>query len=122
MLTRVLLAACVLAVLAGCNIVTIDEYPCPSGGTALTYDNFGRVFMASYCNTCHSAPDGQRAGAPNDYVFDTQAEIIAHKDRIFARAADTNDSMPPGPNMPSRRSSARTWRSGWPAGRPDPCS
>jgi hypothetical protein len=82
----------------GCNIVTLDEYPCPPGGTALTYENFGAPFMASYCNSCHSAPNGDRNGAPDDFVFDTQAEVIAHKDRIFARSADTNDSMPPGPD------------------------
>jgi uncharacterized membrane protein len=83
----------------GCNLVTLDEYPCPSGGTTLTYANFGRQFMAEWCNGCHSAPDGQRNGAPDDVTFTTQADVLAHKDRIFARAADTNDSMPTGPDM-----------------------
>ena len=94
---RTILAVTVLLA-AGCNVVTLDEYPCPPGGTTLTYESFGQSFMAAYCNRCHSAPDGQRYGAPADFVFDTRAEIIAHEDRIFARAADTNDSMPPGPD------------------------
>jgi hypothetical protein len=92
------LAAIAMATFGGCNVVTIDDYPCPPGGTKLTYENFGQPFMAEYCNVCHSAPDGQRNGAPDDFVFTTHADVIAHKDRIFARAADTNDSMPVGPD------------------------
>jgi hypothetical protein len=98
MLSRVLLASAVISA-AGCNLVTIDQYPCPPGGTTLTYDNFGKEFMGEWCNSCHSAPDGQRNGAPDSFVFDTQAGVIAHKDRIFARAADTNNSMPVGPDV-----------------------
>ena len=97
-LALALAAALAPAFAGGCNTVTLEDYPCPPGGTALTYENFGASFMASYCNACHSAPDGQRNGAPDDYVFDTRAEIIASKDQIFINAADTNDAMPPGPN------------------------
>jgi uncharacterized membrane protein len=93
-----LLAIAITAATSSCNVVELSDYPCPSGGTKLTYDNFGIVFMAQNCNTCHSAPDGQRSGAPDDVRFDTHAEVIQWKDRIFARAADTNDSMPPGPD------------------------
>jgi hypothetical protein len=93
---RSMLAVMVVAA-SGCNLVTIDEYPCPPGGTTLTYESFGQSFMAAYCNRCHSAPEGQRSGAPADFVFDTLADVRAHKDRIFARAADTNDSMPTYP-------------------------
>jgi hypothetical protein len=105
------LAVTALAIFGGCNLVTIDEYPCPEGGTTLTYENFGRLFMAEYCNVCHSAPDGQRNGAPDDFVFATHAEVIAHKDRIFARAADTNNSMPVGPDKipPGLRVDLANW-------------
>lgn len=61
-------------VAVGCNVVTIDQWPCPPGGTTLTYENFGGGFFASYCNSCHSAPDGQRNGAPDDETFRTLAE------------------------------------------------
>jgi uncharacterized membrane protein len=88
------------AIAAGCNLVTIDEYPCPKGGTTLTYDNFGKGFFIAYCNTCHSAPDGQRNGAPDDEVFDSVEEIRAHAATIFIDAATTNDAMPPGPYPP----------------------
>jgi hypothetical protein len=33
-------------------------------------------------------------------TFDTQAEVITWKDRIYARAADDNTSMPLGPDGP----------------------
>ncbi len=92
------LVALTALVFAGCDDVSIDQYPCPPGGTTLTYENFGAGFMDAYCNSCHSAPNGERNGAPDDYVFATHADVIADKDRIFANAADTNDAMPPGPN------------------------
>lgn len=96
-LAGALIAAAALAG-SGCTVVTLDDYPCPPGGTTLTYQSFGSQFMAFYCNRCHSAPDGERNGAPDDYVFDTHAGVLAHRDRIFVRAADTNNSMPTGPD------------------------
>jgi uncharacterized membrane protein len=94
------LAAALALAAAGCpKIVTIDEYPCPPGGTTLTYENFGAAFFAENCNGCHSADDANREGAPSNYVFDTQAAIQADAALIFARAAASNDAMPPGPDM-----------------------
>jgi uncharacterized membrane protein len=95
-----ILFAIAAIVMPACDLVEIDQYPCPKGGTTLTYDNFGRTFMASWCNRCHSAEPGMRDGAPDDYVFDTLDQVRKHKDRIFARSATTNDSMPPGPVDP----------------------
>ena len=110
MVARVLLTLAPLLA-AGCNLVTIDEYPCPDGGTTFTYENFGAPFMTDYCNRCHSAPDGQRNGAPDSDVFATHAEVVAHAARIFARAADTNDSMPTGPDTipPQLRVDLANW-------------
>lgn len=79
---------------------TIDDYPCPPGGTKLTYDNFGAEFMNANCETCHGQADGDRKGAPDGYDFDTIDAIRARKDRIFARAAEDNTTMPPGPDDP----------------------
>lgn len=95
-------AWCAILILSacGCGFETIDEASCPKGGTTLTYENFGQGFFTSRCNYCHSAELSKRKGAPENYVFDTLAEIKEHKDRIFARAAGTNDSMPPGPDDP----------------------
>ncbi|MCA9599403.1 MAG: hypothetical protein KC776_39115 [Myxococcales bacterium] len=89
--------------LSGClDFTTIDDVDCPDGGTPLTYDNFGRPFMAVWCNRCHSARVEDRQGAPVDVVLDTKERVRALRDRIFARAAADNDSMPPGPDNPPR--------------------
>lgn len=98
---RAIFAALALAAaLPGCSVITIDEYPCPKGGTTLTYDDFGKGFFEAYCNTCHSAPNGQRNGAPDDEVFANVEDIRAHAAIIFENAAATNDAMPPGPYPP----------------------
>src|SRR5262245_54963777 len=93
-------AIAVLALSGACDFASIEDYSCPPGGTKLTYDNFGRAFFAGNCNTCHSAETGDRKGAPENYAFDTLALIRKHKERIFARSAAQNDSMPPGPDDP----------------------
>ncbi len=96
---RPLLALLTLA-LASCGYETIDEASCPEGGTKLTYETFGHPFFLAVCNTCHSAETSLRQGAPENYVFDTRAQILEHRERIFERSAGTNDSMPPGPDDP----------------------
>lgn len=95
-------AALAFAIMTGCADapVPIEDYPCPPEGTQLTYESFGRVFMASYCDRCHSASEGKRAGAPESYRFDTLDGVRAHERRIFVRAAATNVTMPPGPDDP----------------------
>lgn len=97
------LAAIVVALAvsaSGCGYETLDDASCPTAGTPLTYDNFGKQFFLAYCNYCHSADLGMRKGAPDNQVFDTLAQVRTHKERIFARAAGHNDSMPPGPDDP----------------------
>ncbi|MBA2538347.1 MAG: cytochrome c [Deltaproteobacteria bacterium] len=89
--------ALLLALAACTEPMPIDDMTCPPEGTLLTYDNFGADFMASHCNSCHSTG---KSGAPRAYRFDTQDEVLAHKDRIFVRAAGPNLTMPPGPNDP----------------------
>ncbi|MFO0589196.1 MAG: hypothetical protein U0441_16790 [Polyangiaceae bacterium] len=68
---------------------------CPSGGTDLTYANFGQAFFTNYCNGCHSSTASSRQGAPSAINFDTQAEIQARVDEIYAESGDSNNSMPP---------------------------
>jgi len=82
-------------------VVTIDEYPCPPAGTQLTYESFGRTFFSTNCNDCHSASGDNRYGAPGTYRFETLDDVRNLRDRIFARAAATNTSMPPGPEDPN---------------------
>jgi uncharacterized membrane protein len=91
----VLLVACADAPLA------IEDYPCPPQGTQLTYESFGRAWLAEHCARCHSASEGHRRGAPESYRFDTLADVRVHRARIFVRAAGPNTTMPPGPDDPS---------------------
>jgi uncharacterized membrane protein len=95
-------AIALASLLSGCIYESIDQHPCPDGGTSLTYANFGEPFMAQYCNRCHSASAVDRHGAPGEFIFDTNQQIQRHRDRIFVRAAAGNDSMPPGPDDPPR--------------------
>lgn len=102
--SSVVAALALLALLAlfatACNFESLDPAACPAEGTKLSYDNFGANFFLSYCDTCHSAEIGHRKGAPEDESFGTHAGILAHKERIYERAASNNDSMPPGPDDP----------------------
>jgi cytochrome c5 len=78
---------------------------CPSGGSTLTYDNFGKQFFANYCQHCHASTvkGAARMGAPADHVFDTVDEIsllAPHIDEYAGSGpASTNTHMPPAGNM-----------------------
>lgn len=78
----------------------LEDVTCPEQGTPLTYENFGKAFFASYCDSCHAADSTQRRGAPIAYIFDTHEAIVALKNRIFLRSAANNTTMPPGPDDP----------------------
>ena len=91
--------ALIFTLLAACasEPMAIDDMTCPPAGTTLTYDNFGADFLGSYCNHCHA---DAREGAPSSYKFNSLADVDAHRDRIFIRAAGPNVTMPPGPDDP----------------------
>ncbi len=94
-------AAWAVLLLAACGSeTTLDDTPCPSEGTTLTYDGFGRAFLATHCQTCHGQSEADRQGAPSNYDFGTLDSVRSHRSRIFARAAADNVSMPPGPEDP----------------------
>lgn len=94
-----LLLLCALAGCAPASTETIDDEPCPPG-SELTYDNFGGPFLDTYCQRCHASAAADRNGAPSSVTFDTVEDVRSHVDRIFARAAGDNTSMPPGPDDP----------------------
>ena len=93
-IAAVALAACIQAP------TTIDEVPCPTAGTTLTYDNFGKELLREDCQWCHASDSTDRHGAPDWITFDSLDEVHAHLGRIFARAAADNTTMPPGPDDP----------------------
>ncbi len=99
--TAMLLTGALAALTTACaKETTLDEYACPPGGTKLTYESFGRDFMASNCQTCHGATPYDRKGAPSGYDFGSHDDVKKWKTRIFSRAAADNVTMPPGPDDP----------------------
>lgn len=79
---------------------------CPQAST-LTYDNFGKQFMDTYCIRCHSSAltGNDRFGAPRGHDYDTLAGVQAmpeHIDETSAAGPDAvNTAMPPGAPFPS---------------------
>ena len=81
---------------AGCK--PAQQMSCPIEGTKLTYESFGAGFMGTYCQNCHGQAEGDRKGAPPNFYFSSAPAVRDQRDRIFARAAGSTDSMPPGPD------------------------
>ena len=84
---------------------TLAERACPEE-SFLTFQDFGGPFFFDWCTGCHSSamPEGERQGAPPGVDFDTLEDMRAWADRIWARAGDHNETMPPigGPHEEER--------------------
>lgn len=104
-----LLVACLL-VAVGCDDGSAGDDAGSSTGTGtgdalapceeqpvITYDTFGRGFLATYCDGCHGAAVENRQGAPADVTFDTREQALALADRILARTAPADGSAPTMP-------------------------
>ena len=52
--------------------------------TTLDYARFGKPFITTYCASCHggSVRGSARLGAPEEYVFDTLAQIAPRAELI----------------------------------------
>jgi hypothetical protein len=76
---------------------SLAERPCPQD-SFLSYQSFGAPFMWQYCTGCHSSdvPENMRQEAPLGVDFETAEQVREHMERIYARAADSNTTMPPG--------------------------
>ena len=113
-LTAALLGLC--SILAGCDEEPgADEGPAETTGDdgssegglgdeidceaqpVITYDTFGRGFLATYCNGCHGAEVEDRQGAPETVIFDAPEQVDMFVARILARTvpADGVGPMPP---------------------------
>jgi uncharacterized membrane protein len=97
-----------------------SDLTCPEGNT-LSYQNFGRQFVADYCVSCHAGalPVSARQGAPLDQVFDTSAQLRA-KAGLLQREVTLEQRMPFGPSSPKPTDQARLAFGQWLAcGAPD---
>lgn len=104
-------ALCALLLLLACHshdepIGPSTQSVCPAA-SLLTYEDFGKGFMASYCLRCHSkaVTGAARGGAPSDHNFDDLSDIRALSDHIdqYAAAgpAAINTVMPRGGPTPT---------------------
>lgn len=90
---------------AGCSAAaapTPTQTVCPTPDPmALTWDNFGREFMAEFCNSCHSSTllHSERNGAPLFHDYDALMTVLYLPNHIDEQAgagpAATNTLMPP---------------------------
>ncbi|WAS90185.1 hypothetical protein [Nannocystis punicea] len=95
----------------GADYPSLDERPCPED-SILTAENFGAPFMLTHCTGCHhvALKEGERAGAPLGIDFESLKKVRAQADRIWARAADQNATMPPvGPPSADERARLGEW-------------
>jgi hypothetical protein len=95
-----------------------DGQPDCERGPVVTYDTFGRGFMAAYCNGCHGSTVIDRRGAPPGILLDDRETVSMLSDRIFARVLPPDGSaptMPPaGGITPDDRERLVVWLSCWP--------
>jgi len=88
-----ILAAALL--LVGCAEEDADAVFCDEAPVS-TWDNFGAGFMTENCRSCHMSASADRQDAPIDINFDDQDDALEWSDRILARAAGPDPTMPPG--------------------------
>jgi len=92
--SSVSIAAC------GGGETTGDQLPaCPTAGTELTYDSFGRDFFGKYCTSCHSVGSGVTEAEAQPY--ESQDQIKADIMAIYEQAGGTNDAMPQSGDKPT---------------------
>jgi hypothetical protein len=65
------------------------------GACALSYENFGKQFMTTYCISCHSGTAAKRM-----VQLDTLAGVVKNKTAV-KRLAVTNTTMPEGTLKPA---------------------
>lgn len=65
----------------------------------LAWANYGDGFFTEYCQGCHASGAGERFGAPQDVVFDEEADVLDQFDVIRREVLD-EQTMPPGGGVP----------------------
>jgi len=107
----------VLGAIGGAATMTMpqsrpDTTHAAAGEPAVAYATV-KTILAARCTSCHSkVPTNPAfAAAPSGVMFDTDAEVIAHKDRILFRAVETS-TMPLG-NMTGMTDDERATLGRW---------
>ncbi|MBK6923164.1 MAG: hypothetical protein IPH07_37595 [Deltaproteobacteria bacterium] len=95
----------------GTEAIDCDAVP------VITYDTFGKGFLASYCNGCHGGHVVDRQDAPASAVFDTHEQVLQWTSQILARRTPPEGVMPMPPNggvTPDDDERLRIWLTCWP--------
>jgi mono/diheme cytochrome c family protein len=79
---------------SGSTPAGVDDTAC-GGAPDVSWQGWGRGFMATYCDGCHAADTSDRHGAPEDVNFDTLDQLRAQAERVRVRTLENQD-MPPG--------------------------
>lgn len=84
---------------------SLTERPCPED-SYLDWESFGDPFVRSWCTGCHSSllAEERREEAPIDVNLDSIEGVREHLERVWVRAGDQNETMPPagGPGPEER--------------------
>lgn len=80
----------------------------------LMWANFGQGFVLENCQSCHASTSLDRNDAPEEVSFDTLEQVRALSDRILARAAGAEPTMPPEGGVGDEdREKLELWLSCW---------
>ena len=60
-----------------------------------TWENVGAGLILENCQSCHASGAVNRYGAPQSVVFDTEAQVLALRDRVLIVTHPDTRSMPP---------------------------
>ena len=76
---------------------TFAERPCPARFISELRELRRPGSLLTYCTGCHHSgiPDGERQMAPLAVNFDRVQDVRLQIQRVWARAADHNETMPP---------------------------
>ena len=99
-----------LASLLACGGEALDTGDPCAEAPVVTWDTFGQGFLRENCQGCHASTVVDRAGAPAEVTFDDEAQALAWRERILARAAGATATMPPlGGTTEDDRWRLRVW-------------
>jgi len=80
----------------------------------VTWDSWGQGFLRANCQSCHSTTSNDRRGAPDDIFFDDRDAALAHAERILARSAGLEPTMPPSGGVDENdRYKLEVWLTCW---------
>lgn len=85
-----------------------DTGICADAGT-VTWNSWGRGFLTEACQSCHASTATNRYGAPESVVFDTVDDAWTWADRILARSAGDDATMPPAGGVTDDDRTRLTW-------------